>query len=39
MIRWVIENLGGSRAPEPEELDIWVNEGVNTVINLLGERF
>ncbi|WP_457644151.1 protein-tyrosine phosphatase family protein [Persephonella sp.] len=36
MIRWVIENLGGSRAPEPEELDIWVNEGINTVINLLG---
>ncbi|RMA97577.1 protein-tyrosine phosphatase family protein [Hydrogenothermus marinus] len=35
MIRWITENIGGSRAPEPEELCIWQKEGVNTVINLL----
>ncbi|RMD47518.1 MAG: protein phosphatase, partial [Aquificota bacterium] len=35
MIRWITENVGGSRAPNPEELLIWKNESVNTVINLL----
>ncbi len=36
MIRWILENLGGSRVPEPNELDLWVDEKINTVINLLG---
>jgi len=35
MIRWITNNLGGSRAPEPEELDIWKNQNIDTVINLL----
>lgn len=35
MIRWITNFLGGSKAPEPEELDIWKNENINTVINLL----
>jgi len=35
MIRWITENIGGSRAPQPEELHIWKNEEVDTVINLL----
>ena len=35
MIRWILNNLGGSRAPEPEELDLWKSENVDTVINLL----
>ena len=35
MIRWITENIGGSRAPEIEELPLWKNEGVNTIINLL----
>ena len=35
MIRWILNNLGGSRAPEPSELDIWKRENVNTIINLL----
>jgi protein-tyrosine phosphatase len=35
MIRWITSYLGGSKAPEPEELEIWKNENVNTVINLL----
>ncbi len=35
MIRWILENLGGSRAPEPEELDIWKAQNVDTIINLL----
>ncbi|WP_457642492.1 protein-tyrosine phosphatase family protein [Persephonella sp.] len=36
MIRWITKYLGGSRVPDPEELDIWVKENVNTVINLIG---
>jgi len=35
MIRWINENLGGSRAPEMEELEQWKNENVDIVINLL----
>ena len=35
MIRWITDYLGGSRAPEPEELKIWKEEGVDTIINLL----
>ncbi|RUM46460.1 MAG: protein phosphatase [Hydrogenothermus sp.] len=35
MIRWITDFLGGSKAPEPEELDIWKDENINTVINLL----
>jgi protein-tyrosine phosphatase len=35
MIRWITEYLGGSRAPELDELEVWKNEGINTVINLL----
>ena len=35
MIRWITDSLGGSRAPEPEELDLWKKENVDTVINLL----
>ncbi len=35
MIRWITENLGGSRAPELEELKEWKNQNVNLVINLL----
>ncbi len=35
MIRWINENLGGSRAPEIEELEKWKNENVDMVINLL----
>jgi protein-tyrosine phosphatase len=35
MIRWILNNLGGSRAPEVEDLKEWKKEGVNTVINLL----
>jgi len=36
MIRWIDEFLGGSRAPEPEELENWKKSDVDTVINLLG---
>lgn len=35
MIRWITDFLGGSKAPEPEELDIWKGENIDTVINLL----
>ncbi len=35
MIRWILENLGGSRAPELEELDIWKAQNIDTIINLL----
>ncbi len=35
MIRWITDFLGGSRAPEPEELEFWKGENINTVINLL----
>ncbi len=35
MIRWILDNLGGSRAPEPEELDIWKAQNIDTIINLL----
>ncbi len=35
MIRWITEHLGGSRAPEPEELKDWKKENVHTIINLL----
>ncbi|RUM59887.1 MAG: protein phosphatase [Persephonella sp.] len=39
MIRWILENLGGSRAPEPEELDLWKKEKVDTIINLLNGEY
>ncbi len=39
MIRWIDEFLGGSRAPEPEELKNWKEENINTVINLLGGTY
>ncbi len=39
MIRWILENLGGSRAPEPEELDLWKKENVDTIINLLNGEY
>ncbi|WP_293448414.1 dual specificity protein phosphatase [Persephonella sp.] len=35
MIRWITDYLGGSRVPEPDELILWKDEGVDTVINLL----
>ena len=35
MIRWITKHLGGSRAPEPEELKDWKKENVHTIINLL----
>ena len=35
MIRWITDYLGGSRVPEPEELILWKEEGVDLVINLL----
>ncbi|NPA13319.1 MAG: dual specificity protein phosphatase family protein [Aquificae bacterium] len=35
MIRWITDYLGGSRAPEPWELENWKKEGVDVVINLL----
>ncbi len=39
MIRWVYKTLGGSRAPDIDELDEWRNEGVDTVINLLDGQY
>ncbi len=39
MIRWITDNLGGSRAPEPEELEKWKNEGVDVVVNLLNGEY
>ncbi len=36
MIRWIEDFLGGSRAPEPQELKEWKEHNINTVINLLG---
>ncbi|WP_457626820.1 protein-tyrosine phosphatase family protein [Persephonella sp.] len=35
MIRRITDYLGGSRVPEPEELPLWKEEGVDVVINLL----
>ena len=35
MIRWITDFLGGSRAPEPDELEQWRKEGINVIINLL----
>ncbi|WP_457625562.1 protein-tyrosine phosphatase family protein [Persephonella sp.] len=35
MIRWITDYLGGSRVPEPDELKLWKEQGVDTVINLL----
>ncbi|WP_157560666.1 dual specificity protein phosphatase family protein [Hydrogenivirga sp. 128-5-R1-1] len=35
MIRWITDYLGGSRAPEPQELETLKEEGINTIINLL----
>ncbi len=35
MIRWVYKTLGGSRAPDIDELEQWKKEGVDLVINLL----
>ncbi len=35
MIRWIEDFIGGSRAPEPEELKEWKKNNINTVINLL----
>ncbi len=35
MIRWITENLGGSRAPEIEKLQKWKDEKVDVVVNLL----
>ncbi len=39
MIRWVYKTLGGSRAPDIDELDLWRNEGINTIINLLDGQY
>ena len=35
MIRWIDKNLGGSKAPELDELKLWKEQNVNLVINLL----
>ena len=35
MIRWITDYLGGSRAPEPQELETLKEKGINTIINLL----
>lgn len=35
MIRWITDYLGGSRVPEPEELKIWKEQGVDVIVNLL----
>jgi len=35
LIRWITEYLGGSRVPEPQELEVWQSENVKTVVNLL----
>lgn len=35
MIRWITNYLGGSRAPEPQELQLLKEENINTIINLL----
>ncbi len=39
MIRWVYKTLGGSRAPDIDELEEWKKEGVNTIINLLDGQY
>ncbi|NPA53395.1 MAG: dual specificity protein phosphatase family protein [Aquificae bacterium] len=39
MIRWIEDFLGGSRAPEPQELKEWKENNINTVINLLGGEY
>ncbi len=36
MLRWIESNIAGSRAPEPEELKLWKENDIYTVINLLG---
>ncbi len=33
--RWITENLGGSRAPDVDELDKWKEYGIDTIVNLL----
>jgi len=39
MIRWILNNLGGSRAPETEDLKEWKNKGVDTIINLVNGEY
>ncbi|NPA52328.1 MAG: dual specificity protein phosphatase family protein [Aquificae bacterium] len=35
MVRWVYKTLGGSKAPDLEDLKKWKEEGISTIINLL----
>jgi protein-tyrosine phosphatase len=39
MIRWILNNLGGSRAPNLEDLKEWKEENVGTIINLVNGEY